>query len=73
MFFDGDRLKVVDSSSPVSGAGANDIAYLVSQGPADPPCRDEELVRCYLEQSWGPRWTIRSTRPGGTTGLPSPT
>lgn len=32
MFFDGDRLKVVDFQFAARGAGAADIAYLVSQG-----------------------------------------
>lgn len=52
MFFDGDRLKVVDFQFTCVGAGANDIAYLVSQGlPVDVRRgHDEELVRRYLEQ-----------------------
>ena len=51
MFFDGDRLKVVDFQFACVGAGATDIAHLVSQGlPVDVRRgRDEELVRRYLE------------------------
>lgn len=50
MFFTGDRLKVVDFQMAARGAGAADLAYLVSQGlPTDVRRgRDEELVREYL-------------------------
>ena len=51
LFFDGDRLKVVDFQFAARGAGAADIAYLVTQGL---PTRtreghDQELVRHYLD------------------------
>jgi len=51
MFFDGDRLKVVDFQFAARGAGAADIAYLVSQGlPTDERRgHDEALVRYYLD------------------------
>ena len=50
MFFDGDRLKVVDFQSTARGVGAADIGYLVSQGLPSEVRRghDEELVREYL-------------------------
>ena len=32
MFFDGDSLKIVDFQVASRGAGATDVAYLVSQG-----------------------------------------
>lgn len=50
LFFDGDRLKVVDFQFASIGAGAADIAYLVSQGLPTGVRRghDEELVREYL-------------------------
>jgi aminoglycoside phosphotransferase (APT) family kinase protein len=50
MFFDGDRLKVVDFQFAALGAGAADIAYLVSQGVPTEVRRghDEALVREYL-------------------------
>jgi thiamine kinase-like enzyme len=50
MFFDGDRVKVVDYQFASRGVGAADIGYLVSQGlPADTrPGNDELLVREYL-------------------------
>ncbi|MGE2691971.1 phosphotransferase [Mycolicibacterium pulveris] len=50
MFFDGDRLKVVDFQLTARGAGAADLAYLVSQGlPTEVRRgRDDELVREYL-------------------------
>ena len=50
MFFDGDRLKVVDFQFAALGAGAADIAYLVSQGVPTEARRghDEALVREYL-------------------------
>jgi aminoglycoside phosphotransferase (APT) family kinase protein len=52
LFFDGDRLKVVDFQFASYGAGATDIAYLVSQGlPAEVRRgHDEALVREYLER-----------------------
>jgi aminoglycoside phosphotransferase (APT) family kinase protein len=52
LFFDEDRLKVVDFQFAARGAGAADIAYLVSQGlPTDVRrgC-DELLVREYLDR-----------------------
>ena len=50
LFFDGDRLKVVDFQFASRGVGAADIAYLVSQGLASEVRRghDEALVREYL-------------------------
>ena len=50
MFFAGDRLKVVDFQFAARGAGAADIAYLVSQGLPTEVRRghDEELVCEYL-------------------------
>ncbi|WP_081289416.1 phosphotransferase [Mycolicibacterium fortuitum] len=50
MFFDGDRLKVVDFQFASHGAGAADIGYLVSQClPSEVRRgRDEALVREYL-------------------------
>jgi len=50
MFFDGDQLKVVDFQFAARGAGAADIAYLVSQGlPTEVRrCHDEALIREYL-------------------------
>ena len=52
LFFDGDRLKVVDFQFASRGAGAADIGYLVSQGLPTEVRRghDEELVREYLER-----------------------
>ena len=52
MFFDGDRLKVVDFQFAARGAGAADIAYLVSQGLPTEVRRghDEALVREYLDR-----------------------
>jgi Ser/Thr protein kinase RdoA (MazF antagonist) len=51
MFFDGDRLKVVDFQFAARGAGVADIAYLVSQGLPTEVRRghDEALVREYLQ------------------------
>jgi hypothetical protein len=51
MFFSGDRMKVVDYQFACVGAGAADIAYLVSQGlPTEVRRgRDEELLRGYLD------------------------
>jgi aminoglycoside phosphotransferase (APT) family kinase protein len=51
LFFDGDRMKVVDFQFASVGAGAADIAYLVSQGlPTDiRRGNDESLVREYLD------------------------
>jgi aminoglycoside phosphotransferase (APT) family kinase protein len=50
LFFDGDRIKVVDFQFASTGAGAADIAYLVSQGLPTEVRRghDEALVREYL-------------------------
>ncbi|OLP03882.1 aminoglycoside phosphotransferase [Mycolicibacterium porcinum] len=50
MFFRDDALKVVDFQLTVRGAGAADIAYLVSQGLPTEVRRgyDEELVREYV-------------------------
>ncbi len=52
LFFDGDHLKVVDFQFASRGAGAADIAYLVSQGLPTEVRRghDEALVREYLER-----------------------
>jgi aminoglycoside phosphotransferase (APT) family kinase protein len=52
MFFDGDRLKVVDFQFASRGVGAADIAYLVSQGLPTEVRRghDEALVRAYLDR-----------------------
>ena len=52
LFFDGDRMKVVDFQFAARGCGAADIAYLVTQGL---PSRtrhghDEALVRQYLDR-----------------------
>lgn len=50
LFFDGDRMKVVDFQFASIGAGAADIAYLVSQGLPTEARRghDEALVREYV-------------------------
>ena len=52
LFFDGDHLKVVDFQFASRGAGAADVAYLVSQGLPTEVRRghDEALVREYLER-----------------------
>ena len=52
LFFDGDRMKVVDFQFASRGVGAADIAYLVSQGlPTEVRHgHDEALVREYLER-----------------------
>ncbi|BBX17624.1 aminoglycoside phosphotransferase [Mycolicibacterium duvalii] len=52
MFFDGDRLKVVDFQFAATGCGIADIAYLVSQGLRTEVRRghDEALVHEYLQQ-----------------------
>ena len=52
MFFDGDRLKVVDFQFTARGPGAADIGYLVSQGLPTEARRghDQQLVREYLQQ-----------------------
>ncbi len=49
-FFDGDSLKIVDFQMASRGAGATDVAYLVSQGLPTEVRRghDEQLVREYL-------------------------
>jgi hypothetical protein len=51
MFFAGDRLKVVDFQFACVGAGAADIAYLVSQGLPTGTRRgqDQALLRGYLD------------------------
>jgi len=51
MFFAGDRMKVVDYQFACVGAGAVDIAYLVSQGLPTEVRRgqDETLLRGYLD------------------------
>ena len=51
LFFDGDRLKVVDFQFAARGCGAADIAYLVTQGlPSEArEGHDEALVREYLD------------------------
>jgi aminoglycoside phosphotransferase (APT) family kinase protein len=50
MFFDGDSLKIVDFQFASRGAGAADVAYLVSQGLPTEVRRghDEQLMREYL-------------------------
>ncbi|HEY2085569.1 MAG TPA: phosphotransferase [Mycobacterium sp.] len=50
MFFDGDSLKIVDFQFASRGAGATDVAYLISQGlPTEVRHgHDEQLVREYL-------------------------
>ncbi|WKG05466.1 phosphotransferase [Mycolicibacterium sp. HK-90] len=55
MFFRGGELKVVDFQLSVRGAGAADVAYLVSQGlPAEVRRgHDEELLREYVGQVTG--------------------
>ena len=52
LFFDGDRLKVVDFQFASRGVGAADVAYLVSQGLPSEVRRghDKALVRDYLER-----------------------
>ena len=52
VFFRGDELKIVDFQLAVRGAGAADIAYLVSQGLPASVRRghDETLVREYLAE-----------------------
>ena len=52
MFFDGEQLKVVDFQFAACGAGAADIAYLVSQGLPTEVRRghDEALVAEYLDR-----------------------
>lgn len=52
MFFDGDRLKVVDFQFTATGSGVSDIAYLVSQGLRSDVRQghDEALVHEYLHQ-----------------------
>jgi aminoglycoside phosphotransferase (APT) family kinase protein len=51
MFFDDDRLKVVDFQFMAYGSGASDVAYLVSQSLPTSARRgyDEALVREYLD------------------------
>jgi aminoglycoside phosphotransferase (APT) family kinase protein len=52
LFFDGERLKVVDFQFASRGVGAADVAYLVSQGLPTAVRRghDEALVREYLQR-----------------------
>ncbi len=52
LFFAGDEMKVVDFQFASTGAGASDVAYLVSQGLPTSARRghDEELLREYLAQ-----------------------
>jgi aminoglycoside phosphotransferase (APT) family kinase protein len=52
LFFDGDRLKVVDFQFASRGVGAADVAYLISQGLPTEVRRghDEALVREYLDR-----------------------
>jgi aminoglycoside phosphotransferase (APT) family kinase protein len=52
LFFSGDAMKVVDFQFACHGAGAADIAYLVSQGlPTEVRCgNDEALLREYLSE-----------------------
>jgi hypothetical protein len=52
MFFDGDSLKLVDFQMACRGAGAADVAYLISQGLPTEVRRahDEQLVREYIER-----------------------
>lgn len=63
MFFDGDRLKVVDFQFACVGAGAADVAYLVSQGlPIEVRRgRDQQLVRDYLECLAGGEYSFDET------------
>lgn len=51
LFFDGDRMKVVDFQMACKGAGATDIGYLISQGlPTEVRSgKDEALLREYLD------------------------
>ena len=74
LFFDGDRLKVVDFQFAARGAGVADIAYLVSQGLPTEVRRghDEELVRDTSQRLRRTASTItRSTRRGAITDSPS--
>jgi aminoglycoside phosphotransferase (APT) family kinase protein len=60
LFFDGDRLKIVDFQMASRGVGTADIAYLVSQGLPTEVRRghDETLVRGYLEHLGVPSYTF---------------
>lgn len=60
LFFRGDEMKVVDFQFACTGAGACDIAYLVSQGLPTPVRRgqDEALLREYLEQLAPPDYSF---------------
>jgi aminoglycoside phosphotransferase (APT) family kinase protein len=51
LFFDGDRMKVLDFQLAARGCGAADIAYLITQGlPSEArEGHDETLVREYLD------------------------
>ncbi len=53
LFFAGDEMKVVDFQFACTGAGASDVAYLVSQGLPTPVRRghDEALLREYLDEA----------------------
>lgn len=53
LFFAGDEMKVVDFQFACTGAGASDVAYLVSQGLPTPVRRghDEALLREYLDKA----------------------
>ena len=76
MFFSGDTMKVVDFQFASVGAGASDIAYLVSQGlPAEVRAgHDEALVREYVSNAWAAASpTTRLTRRGATTASRPPT
>ena len=72
MFFDGDRLQGCRLPVRLCRAGANDIAYLVSQGLPVETRRghDEELVRHYLDRLGAVGLFVR--KPGGTIVSPSP-
>ncbi len=60
LFFDGERLKIVDFQMASRGVGTADIAYLVSQGlPAEVRRgQDESLVRQYLDHLGVPGYTF---------------
>ena len=51
LFFDGEKMKVVDFQMAARGCGAADVAYLITQGLPSQARRghDEVLVREYLE------------------------
>ncbi|CAN5530806.1 hypothetical protein BH09ACT8_BH09ACT8_58940 [soil metagenome] len=60
LFFDGERLKIVDFQMASRGVGTADIAYLVSQGLPTEVRRgqDETLVREYLDHLGVPGYTF---------------